>query len=208
MERRIDLWTKGKIDELLFEGETIQSRLRHINTPKSIGELSRKFTLLMEKGNVNGALKLLTSNISNGIPPLDERTLSLLKQKHPESSELNEEVLLRGEKPPVHPVVFEDHDESMVKEAALNTKGGSAPSGLDADGWKKIFVSKSYGTINVDLRRAFANVIKKICTEKLSVHTTKDEIPLEAFLTCRLIILAKNPGLRPIREGEVLRRIA
>ena len=208
MERRIDLWTKGKIDELLFEGEAIQSRLRHINTPKSIGELSRKFTLLMEKGNVNGALKLLTSNISNGIPPLDERTLSLLKQKHPESSELNEEVLLRGEKPPVHPVVFEDIDESMVKEAALNTKGGSAPSGLDADGWRKIFVSKSYGTINVDLRRAFANVIKKICTEKLSVNTTKDEIPLEAFLTCRLIILAKNPGLRPIRVGEVLRRIA
>ena len=39
LERRIDLWIKGKIDELLFEGETTQSRLHHINTPKSIGEL-------------------------------------------------------------------------------------------------------------------------------------------------------------------------
>ena len=49
----------------------------------------------------------------------------------------------------------------MVKQAALKTKGGSGPSGLDADGWRKILVSKSYGTINADLRRVFANVIKK-----------------------------------------------
>ena len=63
----------GKIDELLFEGKIIQSRLHHINTGKSIGELSKKFVLLMEKGNVNGALKLLTSNMSNGILPLDDQ---------------------------------------------------------------------------------------------------------------------------------------
>ena len=82
LERRIDLWSNGKIDELLFEGEIIQSRLLNINTSKSIGELSKKFALLMEKGYVNGALKLLTSNISNGMLPLNDKTLSLLKQKH------------------------------------------------------------------------------------------------------------------------------
>ena len=79
----------------------------------------------MEKGNVNGALKLLTSNISKGKIPLEDKTLSLLKQKHPASSELTEEVLLRGKKPSVHPVVFEDIDENMVKEVALKAKGGS-----------------------------------------------------------------------------------
>ena len=170
---RINLWINGNIDELLLEGETIQSRLHDINTPKSIGELSKKFALLMEKGNANSALKLLASNISNGIIPLD-KTLSLLKQKLPASSGLNEQVLLRGEKTSVHPVVFEDIDENMVKEAALKTKGGSGHSGLDADRWRKILVSKSYGTINVDLRQAFANVIKKICTERLHVDTPKD----------------------------------
>ena len=106
LERRIDLWSNGNIDKILFEGETIQSRLNHISTPKCIGELSKKFAILIEKRNVNGALKSLTSNISNSILPLDDKTLSLLKQKHPASSELNEEVLLRGEKPSVHPVVF------------------------------------------------------------------------------------------------------
>ena len=107
VERRIELWIEGKIDELLFEGETIQSRVHHINTPKSIGELSKKFASLMEKRNKIGALKLLKSNMSNGILPLDDKTLSLLKQKNPASSDLNEEVLLREEKPSVHLVVFE-----------------------------------------------------------------------------------------------------
>ena len=157
---------------------------------------------------MNGALNLLTSNISNGILPLDDRVLNVLKQKHPTSSELKEEVLLRGENSSVHPVVFEDVDKNMVKETTLKTKEGSGPSGLDADGWRKILVSKSYGTINSDLIRAFANVIKKICIEKLPVDTTKDETPLEAFLACRLTLLDKNPGLPPIGVGEVLQRIA
>ena len=54
---------------------------------------------------------------------------------------MNEEVLLRVEKPSVHPVVFEDVDQSMVKEAVLKNIGGPDPSGLDADGWRKIFAS-------------------------------------------------------------------
>ena len=83
---RIDLWSNGKIDESLFEGETIQSRLHHINTQKSIVELSKTFAILTEKGNVNEALKLLASNISNSILPLDDKTLSFLNQKHPASS--------------------------------------------------------------------------------------------------------------------------
>ena len=92
---------------------------------------------------MNSALKLLMSNISNGILPLDDKTLSLLRQKHPVSSELNEELLLTGEKLSVHPAVFEDIDENMVKEAALKTKRSSGLSELDADGWRKILVSKS-----------------------------------------------------------------
>ena len=73
---------------------------------------------MMDKGNVNDTLKLLTSNMSNSILPLDDQTFSLLKAKHPASSELNE-ILSRVEKASVHPVVFEDIDDCMVKDAAL-----------------------------------------------------------------------------------------
>ena len=78
---------------------------------------------------------------------------------------LNEDALFGGEKPSAHPVLFEDIDESMVKEAVLKTKGGYGPSGLDAYGSRKIIVSKIYEIINADLRRMFANVIKRYAVE-------------------------------------------
>ena len=93
----------------------------------------------------------------------------------------------------------------ILTRAALKTKGGSGPPVLDADGWRNILVFKSYGTINADLRREFVNAIKEICTEKLPVDTTKDETSIEGFLACRLILLDKSPGLRPIGVGKVLR---
>ena len=33
---------------------------------------------------INGAMKLLTDNMQNGVLPLNEQTLNMLKQKHPE----------------------------------------------------------------------------------------------------------------------------
>ena len=77
--------------------------------------------------------------------------------------------MLRRERSSVKPVALEDIDESMVKDAVLQTKGVSGPSGLDADGWTKILASKSYGTIDADLRRAFVKVIKKIYALKSSL---------------------------------------
>ena len=102
---------------------------------------------------------------------------------------MNEDALFVGEKPSAYPVLFEHIDESMVKEAVLKTKGDYGPSGLDAYGWRKIIVSKIYETINADLGRMFANVIKKICSGKFPADTTKNETPFEAFLACILILL-------------------
>ena len=42
----------------------------------------------MQKFDVNGALKLLTNNMANGILPLNEETLKLIKQKHPEAQDI------------------------------------------------------------------------------------------------------------------------
>ena len=160
----------------------------------------------MAKGNVNSAMKLLTNNMSNGILPLGEDTLHQLRMKHPASRNADNDILLQGEIPDIHPIIFEEIDEEMVKQAALKTRGGSGPSGMDADGWRKILVSNHYGATGADLRRAFAEMIKKMCTEK--EEPRNGTTSLESFLACRLIPLDKNPGLRPIGVGEVLRRIA
>ena len=203
LTRRLTLWNEGKIEDLLHEGETIQSRLKTPENASNIAKISQKFKNLMSKGNVNGALKLLTNNMSNGVLPLSKETLSLLKLKHPEPVQPSPETLLEGPIRPIHPVVYEDINENLVMRAATLTKGGSGPSGLDADGWRRLFTSRQYGNSSSDLRKAFANFIKKLCVEEL--ESTKS---IEAFTANRLIPLDKNPGLRPIGVGEVLRRIA
>ena len=62
----------------------------------------------------------------------------------------------------VHTAIFENIDEKMIKIAPVKAKGRSVPFVLAADGWKRMLVSKSYSSSNIDWRTAFANDIKKI----------------------------------------------
>ena len=63
--------------------------------------------------------------------------------------------------------------------------------------------SRAFRTVTLDLRKTFAQLIKKLCEEELESPSS-----LESFVACRLILLDKKPGLRPIGVREVLRRIA
>ena len=102
----------------------------------------------------------------------------------------------------IHPVKLDVIDAELVRKAAIKTRGGSGPSGLAADdGWRRIILSRNFGDSSSDLCQGLAEVIKKMCTVK------DISVTLEAFLACRLIPLDKNPSLRPIGVGEVLRRI-
>ena len=157
----------------------------------------------MSKENVNGALKLLANSMSNGILPLSNITLDLLKRKHTEPREPSSETLLQGPFRPIHPVAYDDISETLVMQAAMLTKGGSGPSLLNADGWRRILTSWQFGNSSCNLRKAFANFIRKLCSEALQYTQS-----LEAFTANRLIPLDKNPSLKPISVGEVLRRIA
>lgn len=87
------------------------------------------------------------------------------------------------------------------QKAAIKTKGGSGPSGMDADGWRKIILPKSFGESSNDFYLAFANVTKKICTGKCTPTS------IEASLACQYILLKKNPGLRPMGLSKILKRI-
>jgi len=80
----------------------------------------------------------------------------------------------------------------MVRSATLKTKGSSGPSGLDGDGWRRILTSGNTVLHSVDLCKAFADVIKKLCTQNV------DYVSIEPLLASRLIPLDKNPGLRLI----------
>ena len=136
--------------------------------------------------------------------------MTLLQSKHPESSALNEDAVIDVEPIDIHPVVFNEITADSIKSAAMKTRGGAGPSGMDADGWRHILVSRNFGDASEELRTELAMCVRKLCTEKLvlktnGIHMTSS---IEAFLANRLVPLDKCPGLRPIGIGEVLRRIS
>ena len=82
LERRLKIWKNGNIIELLKEAKTIQDRLpknkKHV---EGIDALSKRFRNLMLQGNVKGALRLLESETTSGILPINEHTINLLHEK-------------------------------------------------------------------------------------------------------------------------------
>ena len=136
LERRIKLWNEGNIERLLYEGMTTQQRLTSDKEGMTIAKISLKCKNLMSKENVSGSLKLLTNNMHIGILPLNKETLELLVQKHAEPREPSPDILMQRPARPIHPVAYDDMDESVIMKALMLIKGESGPSGLDADGWR------------------------------------------------------------------------
>ena len=67
--------------------------------------------------------------------------------------------------------------------------------------WDILKKTLTYGEVGEDLRKQIALLTRKISTLNF------DSNSLESFLACRLIPIDKNPGVRPIGVGEILRRI-
>ena len=109
-------------------------------------------------------MKLLIDNMQNGILLLNQKTANQLKQKHPQVKEAVLDVLLTDTPEQVHPIKFDAIDADLVKRAAVRTRGGAGPSGMNADEWRRILIIKQFGTSSTDLCKAIADVFKKLCT--------------------------------------------
>ena len=116
----------------------------------------------MQESNENGALCLLTNNMSNEILPFSDETLQILSLKHPKAQHAHNGAILQGPKRQIHSIFYEDIDEDLVKEAAIKTKGGFGSSGLDADTWCIILVSNQFSSSPLDLRTSIANFVKRL----------------------------------------------
>jgi len=98
-----------------------------------------------------------------------------------------------------HPIIFEALDGSVMRAAALHTSGSAGPSGLDAYGWRRL--CSSFKSASDELCCSLAILAHRLCTSFVNPEVI---LPL---VSCRLIALDKNPGVRPIGVGEVVRRI-
>ena len=199
LKRRLNRWKDGQIEKLLVEDKIIQERLFKNNAKNQSSDRNATlFTRFMEDGKVNKSLKLLESSNKGGILPLIEETFEVLLEKHPKAFEASNDILIQEEVQNVHPVIYNSIDSEMVRDAIKKTPGSAGPSGLDADGLGRILMSRNFSTSGEDLKKAIADMTKQLCQDDTVKH-------LEAFLACKLIPLDKQPVVRPIVIGDVLR---
>ena len=52
-----------------------------------------------------------------------------------------------------------------MREAALRTKGSGGPSGVDANGFKRILACKSFNRSSINLCESIATLTRRRCTE-------------------------------------------
>ena len=154
----------------------------------------------MLQGKVSAALRWISAP-KNAPVDINPDVIDLLQQKHPEDVAADRTTLLFGPINNVEPVIFDNIDSAAIQTAAKITKGAAGPSGMDTEMWKRILCSKKFGTVCTDLCDGIARLCRRLCTEYV------DTSGLDALISCRLIPLDKNPGIRPIGIGEVLRRI-
>ena len=124
-----------------------------------------------------------------------------MKEKHALPAEIKEECLLHGPVDLVQPGTFDLIGEQWIFDSGLKTKGSAGPSGMDAKLYRPILCSKNFAAEGKRLREEIATLTRNLL--KFNYHPSL----LEGYTACRLIPLDKNPGVRPIGAGEVLRRI-
>ena len=213
LERRMGPWRAGDLHELLQEGLTIQRRL--INSKRKpcseIEKIRRVFVKEMSKGNTKAALRSLSKDNRGSVLRLSDivsspegahaSVLDTLKAKHPPGGSPTEDSIVNGahNPPAVHPVIFDSIQGATIHSAALRTSGAAGPSGIDARGWRRL--CSSYKSASDDLCHSLALLTRRLCTVFV------DPEGLAPLMSCRLIALDKNPGVRPIGICEVVRRI-
>ena len=202
LERRLNQWRTGEIDTLMREIKMIQASFKVSSESKNKTEnLSKRFAKFMTEGNVSAALKLLDSTNSTGMLSLTDEVMEELLKKHPEPAPITGEPLLHGPILPVPECFYDSIDEQTILKSAKYTKGSAGPSGMDADQFRRVLCSKNFNKAGRALREELVTLTKNLATKHYA------PILLEAYVSCRLIPLDKDPGIRPIGIGEVIRRI-
>ena len=207
LAKRLQLWNDGDLDSILSENREIQKKLKRTQDKKKESR-EKAFCRLMLLGKVSQSMKFVNSeDDTKGVHQLTDKIKKLLEEKHPRAREASRDILIPPSANDPEPVIYERIDSTAVHKAAKQIQGSGGPTLIDADGWRHILCSKSYGKASNELCEAIADLAKKLCREAINPDTLRE------FIANRLIPLDKgedkegNPGVRPIGIGEILRRI-
>ena len=79
----------------------------------------------------------------------------------------------------MHESVYSEITGKMIREAALRTKGARGPSGVDANGFKRLLACKYFKKSSANLSDAMAATTRRLCTEYV------DPLTIEQLLANR-----------------------
>ena len=202
--RRLKQWQDGDLDGLNNEEKALQMRFTKGSRRKTETE-AQQFNKLMNTGKISSAIAKLTDT-SKGVLSRDEivkcKTLEqTLIERHPPSEPIDDNYTtpVSKETIPFHPSIFDEINGQHIKKAAIGTHGSDGPSFLDANELRRILTH--FGQQSIEISKTIAKIARKLANEELNPEL------LEPYSACRLIPLDKNPGVRPIGIGEVMRRI-
>ena len=123
--------------------------------------------------------------------------IDALRSKHPDPHPPHSSTLLIASSLPLLENI--EITGSHISIVARRIQGSAGPGGCDAPHWQDILCR--FGSCSRRLCDAVAELTR------LLANSLVDWPRFQALLSNRLIVLDKSPGVRPIRVGEMLRRI-
>ena len=134
-----------------MEGRAIQSHLKNSNTSKKKDStLARSFEGLISRGKIKAALHLTAKHTGTPLQ-LDEvidtgasgnrMVRDILVDKHPPGVPVSSDSISDLEPEPLHPVIFDALEASSIRSVALHMRVAVRPSGIGAQGWRRLCCS-------------------------------------------------------------------
>ena len=199
LAKRLILWREGESSKLLRKYRIIQRRIGKLKGSAS-PDKTKVFAKLVLEGQINAALRFVSESSSGGVLPLTDDVKAQLKEKHPNPQPTKLGSLLFGPiDDEVPETLYSEINGEMVRQAAMRTKGAGGPSGIDANGFRRIMSSKSFKQSSSRLCETIATMTKILCTQYYIDPST-----IEPLIASRLIPLDKGEGaVRPIGVGSI-----
>ena len=145
LNKRMQWWKHGNLEELISECEAIQQRLkRSVKTKKQWDQ--KAFCRLMLQGQVKKALKIVNhASDINGKHDITTDIKKKLKEKHPKAAELKQSAIIDKHETITERVIFENITQDDITSTTKNSSGSGGPTQVDMDTWREMICSKSYG---------------------------------------------------------------
>lgn len=202
LEKRLNAWDLQQFNMLVNETERhmqfFLSHRRHTTTPL---QRRKHFNKLVQQGNLTKAVNYITSvEQTSLLYPSDDVdgniVHDILASKHPSPTTTAYKTLHEyGDLPDLVPLTITD---DIVLKIARRLQGSGGLDGVDAHALRRWLTR--FDEASLQLRTALATLTENI-SNKLYPWAS-----IRALMSCRLVSLDKNPGVRPIGIGQIWRR--